>query len=70
MEVVAYSKFQSEEFLVYKLVVDLENNTAVATIEDGNEKVLYKQEYDYTTAKVKELKIWKQGGVMMLPREY
>ena len=68
MIVVLRMKFKKEEFLAVKLKV--ENSKAVATIDDGNGKILYTQEYDYTNAKVKELTLYYTDNVLMLCGEY
>lgn len=70
MDIASEFECKGEEFLVFKLITDLENETAVATIDDGNENVLYTQEYPYTDSKIKEVKVWKTGGVILLPEEY
>ena len=57
-----------EEFLVIKLKV-LDNQKAVMTIENGNGKVFYTQNYDYTTAK-RDLTLYFQNNVIMLSSEY
>jgi len=61
-------KGTDKSFLAVKLKVN-PDHTAVATIEDGNGKVLRKQEYKYTDAK-KDLVLYYQGGVLMLSGEY
>ena len=70
MDIASEFECKDEEFLVFKLITDLENKTAVATIDDGNENVLYTQEYPYTDSKIKEVKVWKIGKVILLPEEY
>lgn len=59
---------RNEEFLSIKLKVN-PDKSALATIDDGNGHVLYKQEYQYTDAK-KDLKLFYRDNVMMLPGEY
>jgi hypothetical protein len=65
-------KLRSEEFLVVKLKVN-PDHTALATIDDGGKgvkpKILYRQEYKYTDAKDKELKLYFENNTMMLPEE-
>ena len=54
-------------FKVIKLKV--KDNKAEMIITDGDEKILYKQNYDYTDAK-RELKLYYNQGVLMLAGEY
>ena len=70
MDIASEFECKGEEFLVFKLITDLKKQTAVAYIEDGNENVLYKQKYYYTDSKMKEVKVWKTGKVILLPEEY
>ena len=70
MDIASEFECKDEEFLVFKLITDLENKTAVATIDDGNGNVLYTQKYFYTDSKIKEIKVWKTGNVILLPEEY
>ena len=58
-----------EPFCSVKLKVNKEKKTAVATIDDGNGKILYTQEYDYTDAK-RDLELFFINDVLMLMREY
>lgn len=58
-----------ELFCSVKLKVDKEKKTAVATIDDGNGKILYTQEYDYTDAK-RDLHLFFTNNVLMLSGEY
>ena len=68
MVVMINAKFKDEEFLSVKLKVN-DDNTAKATIEDGNGKVFYTQEYKYTDAK-KDLTLFCTNNVLMLSGEY
>ncbi len=61
-------KLKKEPFLVVNLKVN-PDKSAVATVEDGNNKVLYKQEYKYTDAK-RDLKLFLTNDVLMLAGEY
>ena len=66
---VVRNKFRDEPFLTIKLKVDLEEKTAVVTMDDGNGNILYRQEYLYTDAK-RDLTLFCQYPVVMLNREY
>ena len=58
---------ENADFLAIKLKLDGTKGTA--TIEDGNGKVLYSQEYEYTDAK-RELILYYTNGVLLLSGEY
>ena len=68
MIAVIKGKYKDEEFLSVKLKVN-EDNTAIATIEDGNGKVFYTQAYKYTDAK-RDLTLFCTDNVLMLSGEY
>jgi len=63
------TKFKNEEFITVELKVGKEKKTADMIITNGNEKVLYKQHYDYTDAK-RDLKLFYENNVLMLSGEY
>lgn len=64
------NKLWDEDFLAVKLKIYKKGKyEAKMTIEDGNEKVLYEQNYNFTTAK-KELLLFWNDGVLMLSSEY
>jgi len=65
--IVAESKYKDAEFIVIKLKV--RESGAYVTLEDGNGKMLYYQEYDYTDAK-RDLVLYWTDGVLMLQGEY
>ena len=67
MIVMIKAKFKDEEFLAVKLKI--KDNKGIATIEDGNDKVLYSQEYKYTDAK-RDLTLFCTNNVLMLSNEY
>ena len=60
-------RVRMEPFLVIKLNLR-ENKPAQMTMDDGNGKIVYRQNYGYTEAKV-ELKIYFENRVLMLPSE-
>ncbi len=61
-------EIRNEDFLSITLVIN-EDKTAIAKITDGNEKVLYKQEYKWTNGK-KNLNLYLTNNVLMLSQEY
>ena len=68
MTIIIKSKFKDAEFLSVKLKVN-EDNTAKATIDDGNGLILYTQDYKYTDAH-KDLTLFCCDNVLMLSGEY
>ena len=61
-------ELKREEFLVVELKLP-GSNKAQMVISDGNENVLYTQDYGYTDAK-RELKLYYTNNVVLLPSEY
>ena len=61
------TKLINYEFLVINLKLD--GKKAKMIISDGNDKVLYTQNYDFTDAK-REIHLYFQNNVMMLSSEY
>jgi len=62
-------KVRRETFLAVKLKVDTKECTAKMVISDGNGKTLYRQDYQYTDAK-RDVTLWCENGVMILPSEH
>ena len=65
------TKLKDEPFICIKLKLngDPDNKTADMIITDGNEKELYKQHYNFTTAK-RNLTLYCIDNVMLLSLEY
>jgi hypothetical protein len=61
-------KIRQEDFLSIKLKLS-DDKTAVMEITDGNEKILYTQNYNYTDAK-RELNLFYTNSVLLLSGEY
>ena len=66
-------KIRAQSFLVAKLVV--KDESAVFTLEDGNYKVLYKQEIPYTDCPLDQIEVFiEESGqgykVMLLKSEH
>ena len=66
--VVKVSSIKDEPFIAIDLKVNADSS-AVATYTDGNDKTLFKQEYEYTDAK-QDIKLFFTNNVLMLTREY
>jgi hypothetical protein len=63
------SQVRREPFLVVQLKLDPKKpHEATVTIDDGNGNSLYRQRYGYTDAK-RDLKLYFENGVLMLPSE-
>ena len=71
--VVHTPKVAREEFVVATLKVNLSKKSAVLTFDDGNDKVLAKQEIEYTDFPLAEISFYVEnngeGKTMMLIRE-
>ena len=62
-------KLQKEEFQVWNLK-KLEDDSAIVTCTDGNNRVLAKQHVDYTDLKATTATVWVEGNVILLPSEH
>lgn len=58
------------DFLVFKFKVNLDEQTAVVTITDGNDNVAGTQEIEYTDCPLDEFDIWCVNKTILLPSEY
>jgi len=69
-----YKDYRSEGFHHYILEVDLEKKTGTFRLEDGNYKVLYKQEIPLTDFPLAKVELYGQpylnDWVIMLTSEY
>jgi len=65
--IVAGFRFKEQEFLSVKL--KLNGSKGLMEVTDGNNNILYTQEYKYTDAKT-ELNLFYTNGVLMLSGEY
>lgn len=61
------TKLKDEEFITAKLKI--KDKTAKMILTDGNDKILYTQQYDYTNAK-EDLTLFFTNNVFMLSSEY
>ena len=62
------SRVKCEEFQVW--ILKVKDNSGVVTAEDGNGKVIYRQELEFTDFPLPEIKFYFTDGVLMLPSEY
>jgi len=60
-------KIKAEEFISVKLKLDGDKGKMIVT--DGNDNILYTQDYEYTNAK-KELDLFYTDKVLLLSNEY
>ena len=60
-------RVRNEEFVVVRLTVN-PDKTATVTYDDGNNNVLYHQNYKWTSAK-RDIKLYFENNVLMLPDE-
>ena len=67
--VIINSKLKNEEFITAKLKVNTEKKTAQMILTDGNDKILYTQDYEYTNAK-RDLTLFFTDNVYLLDSEY
>lgn len=64
-------KHKNKPFQVWKLEVDTEKNSAIATMrEDTNSPVLVSQRIGYTDFPLPEIKLYLIDNVLLLPSEY
>jgi len=62
-------KAKLQEFGVWKLTVN-QDRTAKLVCEDGNYNTLYTENLDYTDFPLKEIEVWFENGVLILPSEH
>ncbi len=65
-----YEKVKKEEFQVWTLKVNLENYSAVATCDDGNDNIIVTQDIPFTDFPLTEITLYLTDGVLLLPSEY
>jgi hypothetical protein len=62
-------KVRAEAFQVWTLNVAADR-TATATAADGNDRVIVRQEIEFTDFPLAEIKLYLTDGVLLLPSEY
>jgi hypothetical protein len=60
---------RAEAFQVWTLNVAADR-TATATAADGNDRVIVRQEIEFTDFPLSEIKLYLTDGVLLLPSEY
>lgn len=60
----------SEEFQLWKLKVNLADNTAKLICEDGNGKAVFAKRIEYTDFPLEEIAFYFTNNTLLLPSEY
>ena len=63
------SKVKAQEFQVYRLKVK-KDQSAVLLIENGNNRIIQKQELEFCDFPLDQIEIWFSNGVAYLPSEH
>lgn len=61
---------RGEPFQVWKLRRDAQGNGAELSVEDGNDREVYRERIDYTDFPMPEIDLWFTDNVILLPSEY
>ena len=61
-------RMKRQEFQVW--ILKVKDNSGVVTAEDGNGKVIYRQELEFTDFPLPEIKFYFTYSVILLPSEY
>jgi hypothetical protein len=59
----------AEEFQAWKLVVR-PDRTAALTCDDGNGRIVFRKEIEYTDFPLDEISLWFENNVIYLPSEH
>lgn len=59
-----------QEFGVWKLTVNKEDESALLICEDGNDNELYREKIDWTDFPLDTVELWFENGVLILPSEH
>ena len=63
-------RVKAEAFQVWILRVNPEKRSAVLTCDDGNGRVVFTKEIEYTDFPLDEMKLYFTDGTILLPSEY
>jgi hypothetical protein len=60
----------AEAFQVWKLTVDLGASSAVLTCDDGNDRVVFSKQIEFTDFPLPEIRFYFINNTILLPSEY
>ena len=63
-------KVRKEEFQVWKLTVNQEDNSGLLVCQDGDYNEIIRQEIEFTDFPLSEIIIWLTDNVLLLPSKY
>lgn len=61
---------QRQEFSFWKLRVNLEEQSAILTCDNGNGKIVWEEKIEYTNFELPEIDLWFENQVLILPSEH
>ena len=64
------SASRREEFQLWKLIVDQEDDSAELTCDDGNGRILYREDIAFTDFPLPEVTLYFTDNTILLPSEY
>ena len=64
------TRLAAEEFQLWKLIVDQEDDSAVLTCDDGNGRILWREDIPFTDFPLPEVTLYFCNNTILLPREY
>ncbi len=64
------TRLAGEEFQLWKLVVDQEDDSAELTCDDGNGRILYREDIEFTDFPLPEVTLYFCNNTILLPSEY
>jgi hypothetical protein len=59
-----------EEFQLWKLIVDQEDDSAVLTCDDGNGRIVFSKRIPFTDFPLEEISLYFCNNTILLPSEY
>ena len=59
-----------EEFQLWKLIVEQDDDSAVLTCDDGNGLILYREDIEFTDFPLPEVTLYCVNNTILLPSEY
>ncbi len=64
------TRLAAEEFQLWKLIVDQEDDSAELTCDDGNGRILYREDIAFTDFPLPEVTLYFCNNTILLPSEY